>query len=271
MDSSGRSVLVTGGGRGLGRAIAQRLAGEGVRVGVLSRTESELDATVASIRQAGGEASAFVADVLDARALRRALGRFRSWAGGLDALVCAAGRLKAFGPFALTDPDSWWADFETSVRGVQNSIREALPHLRKSNAATVAVLVGPGHNTDLPFAGGYGPAQAALVRLVESLGREFVEERISVYAVNPGLVLTDLIRPLIETAEGRRWLPQFNESFAEGKEVGPEVAAEMVSWLLEHRPGDLNGRVVSALLPPPVLEMRLERIRSENLGVLRLR
>jgi NAD(P)-dependent dehydrogenase (short-subunit alcohol dehydrogenase family) len=271
MGLAGRSVLITGGSRGLGLAIAERLAAEGCKVGLLARTGRQLDDAVSTLRENGGEAAAFVADVLDPASLRRAVGRYRSWAGGLDALVCSAGQLKAFGPLALADAETWWRDLETSVRGVQLSVREALPDLRRSKAATVPVLVGPGQNGDLPFATGYGAAQAALARLVESLGRELAGDGVSVYAVNPGLVLTDLVRPLIDSPEGRRWLPQFNEAFAEGKEVGPEVVAEMVSWLLDRRPAELIGRVVSALLPPAVLETRLDRIRSENLGVLRLR
>ena len=113
--------------------------------------------------------------------------------------------------------------------------------------------------------------QAALVRLVESLGHELTAENIVICAVNPGLVPTGVVRSLIDTHEGRRWLPQFNEAFAEGKEVPATIAAEMVEWLLENRPTALQGRVVAAPLMPAILETRLERIRSENLGVLRLR
>lgn len=266
-----RSVLVTGGGRGIGRAIAERLAADGAKVGVLARTESELEETVAAVRDAGCEATAYVADVLDPAGLRKALNRFDTWAGGLDALVCAAGRLKAIGPYAQTEPGEWWRDLETSVRGVDLTLREALPLLRRSAHASVSVLVGPGQNGAVPFASGYAAGQAALVSLVESLGHEWVAEGVAVYAVNPGLVVTDLIRALVESPEGRRWLPRFNEALAEGKEVGPEVAAEMVAWLVEHRPAELCGRVVPASLSPAIVETRLERIRDENLNVLRLR
>jgi NAD(P)-dependent dehydrogenase (short-subunit alcohol dehydrogenase family) len=266
-----RSALVTGSGRGLGRAIAERLAAEGFQVGVLSRSLADLDTTVGAIRDAGGRASAFAADVLDAAALHRAFGRFRAWAGGLDALVCAAGRLKAVGPLTQVDPDLWWRDLETSVRGVQLTLREALPLLRGSACATVSVLVGPGHNGELPFATGYAAAQAALVRLVESLAPELADDGVAAYAVNPGFVLTDLIRPWVETPEGRRWLPRFNEALAEGKEVGPEVAAEMVAWLADRRPPELHGRVVAAPLSPTVVETRLDRIHAEGRNVLRLR
>ena len=271
MSGTGRAVLVTGGGRGLGRAIAERLAQEGARVGLLARTIAELEQAAGSIRELGGSAAAFPADVLDAKALRQAIGQFRAWAGGFDDLVCAAGRMKAVGPLATVDPDSWWCDVETAVRGFQLCVREALPFLGEARPATISVLVGPGHNGDLPFATGYAAGQAALVRLVESLARELAADRVAVFAVNPGLVVTDLVRSLVETAEGRRWLPRFTEALAEGKEVGPEVVAEMVAWLIDRRPAELNGRVVASALAPLVIETRLERIRDDNLGVLRLR
>ncbi len=89
--------------------------------------------------------------------------------------------------------------------------------------------------------------------------------------MTPGLVPTGVVRGLIDSREGRRWLPRFNEAFAEGKEVDPSIAAEMVAWLIERRPTELNGRVVAAPATPAILETRLERIQSENLGVLRLR
>ena len=265
-----KAALVMGGGRGLGRSIADRLATESYSVGLLSRTAAEVEDAATSIRENGGEALALVADVLDPAALDHAIARFKDWAGGLDTLVCAAGRLGAIGPMEAVDPDAWWLDLETSVRGAHRSIRAALPHLRASGGASISVLVGPGHNGHLAFAAGYGAGQAALVRLVESLAVELGPDTIPIYAVNPGLVPTALIRGLIDRPEGRRWLPRFNEAFAEGKEVGPEVAAEMVAWLADRRPVELAGRVVAALLSPTILETRLDRIRDQDRGVLRL-
>ena len=264
-------VLVTGGGRGLGRAIAARLSRQGAAVGVLARTAREVEETVGSILEEGGRALALAADVLDAPRLKGAVERFREWAGGLDALVCAAGCLHGLGPIASVDPEIWWRDLETSIRGARNAIRESIASLRQSRRATISLLVGPGHNGALPFATGYGVAQAALVRLAESMAQELTTDGIAVYAVNPGLVPTDLTRLLIQSAEGRRWLPRFQEALAEGKEVDAEVVAETLQWLVERRPEQLNGRVVAAPATPTILETRLDRIREGNRDVLRLR
>ncbi len=266
-----QSALVTGGGRGLGRSIAGRLAGSGWRVGLLARSEDEVETSALAIRESGGEARGFAADVLDPAALRRALMRFREWSGGLDTLVCAAGRLGGIGPMAAVEPEAWWRDVETALRGVSRTIIECLPMLRESSRASISVLVGPGHSVDLPFASGYAIAQAGLVRLVECLDRELRPEGIAVYAVHPGLVPTGLIQHILDSPEGRRWLPGITEAFAEGKEVGPEVVAEMVQWLAESRPRELSGRVVPAPATPAILESRLARIEAEDLLRLRLR
>lgn len=264
-------VLITGGSRGLGRAIAEHLAAEGASVGLVARDAEALREATEAILDAGGTAFAASADVRDGAALESAVGRLADRLGGIDALVCAAGQLRGIGPMAVREPGDWWDDVETALKGTHQAIRSSLPGLRESGRASILVLVGPGHEGPLPFASGYGCAQAALVRLVESLGQELRPENVPVYAINPGLVPTGVVRGLIDTREGRRWLPKFNEAFAEGKEVDPTFAAGMVAWLIDRRPAELNGRVVSALLAPAVLETRLDVIAEGDRHVLRLR
>ena len=271
MHATSIRVLITGGSRGLGRAMAQWLGAQGAALALVARNMADLNETVSSVEGAGGRATALACDVRDYSRLETTVAHLTTNLGGLDALVCAAGQLHGIGPMESQDAERWWADLETGIRGAQNAIRAALPSLKKSSRASISVLVGPGHQGSLPFATGYGCAQAALVRLVESLAPELKAENVVIYAVNPGLVATGIVRGLIDTPEGRHWLPQFNEAFAEGKEVEASVCAEMVGWLIENRPTELNGRVVAAPMTPTILETRLERIRAENLSVLRLR
>lgn len=268
---SNQRVLITGGGRGLGAETARRLADDGAAVGLLARSKAELDSTAEEISAAGARALVLPCDVLDRPRLQESVAKFRAWAGGIDALVCAAGGLQAVGPLGLVDFDDWRRDVETALVGTALSIRETLPDLIAAGGGTIAVLIGPGHNLPLPNASGYASAQAGLVRLVESLSLELVSDDVLLYAVNPGIVPTRMTQRLIASPEGRRRLPRFNEAFAEGKEAPASVAASMISWLLQRRPVELNGRIVAALADPEFLETRLTRILDQDLAVLRLR
>ena len=264
------AALVIGGGRGLGRAVAERLAVDGRPVAVFARTASETAETARIITDAGGRSRALCGDVRDADSVHRAARAAEEWAGGLDVVVHAAGCLRAIGPIGVVDPADWWTDVETPLRGLHHVARAVVGPLRQS-AGCLLTLVGPGTNGELAHASGYAAAQAGLVRLVESLDAEWDPLGIRVYAVNPGLVPTGIVQGVLDSEAGRRWLPRFTEAFAEGKEVGPEPAAEMAAWLAAERPRELSGRVVSALLPPELLATRLVRIQADDLGRLRLR
>ncbi len=263
--------LVIGGGRGIGRAIAEGLADRGHRVGVVARTAREVEETARTLRDRGVDAWGFSGDALDPAAVRSAVERYVDRVGVLDTVIFAAGRFRGVGPLATVAFDDWWADLETTLKGFSHVVRQAVPFLRISETPSLITLIGPGHAGELAFGAGYGSAQAGLARLVESLAIELRADKVPVYAVNPGLVPTPMMTHLLESPEGRLQLPRFTEAFAEGKEVGPEVAAEMVGWLAENRPPQLNGRVVPSMVMPELLALRLARIEAEDLGKLRLR
>src|SRR5436190_1013508 len=114
---SGGVVVVTGAGRGIGRAIAVEAAAAGARVAVVSRSKDELDDTVKAISQRGGEGAAFPASVIDATSMANAFDRVASAYGAIDILVNNAGALGPLGPFAENDSEDWWASIEVNLRG----------------------------------------------------------------------------------------------------------------------------------------------------------
>src|SRR5262245_46665568 len=112
-DSSvSKIAMVTGGGRGLGRAFAEALAASGYSVGVVARSQAELDETVARVERTGGAVRAIVADVTDASAVDRAVQDIERALGPIDLLVNNAGVLGPLGPFAESDPVAWWRTLE---------------------------------------------------------------------------------------------------------------------------------------------------------------
>ena len=114
VDLKGMVAVVTGGGRGLGRAFAQALAGAGCSVAVVARSEAELAETVGLIGRAGGQAQAFPADITDAGAVDVAFAAIEQSFGAVDLLVNNAGVIGPIAPFAETAPDAWWRSVEVN-------------------------------------------------------------------------------------------------------------------------------------------------------------
>src|SRR5262249_52346343 len=115
MPQGATRALITGGSRGLGRAIAQHLAGRGIAVGLIARDPADLQGAAAGIQESGGRVCALACDVRDRGALEGVVSRIAANLGGLDALVCAAGQLRAIGPMAMRESETWWDDVEIAV------------------------------------------------------------------------------------------------------------------------------------------------------------
>ncbi len=270
MVENGPVALITGGSGGLGSAIASCLAKRGWRLGLLARDKTTLDQKVKEIQELGGMAWPLVADVLSSDETVTACAALADRTGRIDAVVHAAGVLEAIGPAETLGPDQWRRDFETGPVGFYHTYRAVFPWLSQSQQAAAIALVGPGHHAGLPHASAYAAGQAAIIRLVETLAEEQSHTAVRFFALYPGLIPTRLVNKVLDGAAGRRWLARFTESFAEGKESTEEPAVEMVSWLIDHRPAELNGRLLQALQTPEILEMRIGRIVEENLGRLRI-
>ena len=170
---AGKSAVVTGSGRGIGRAIAVALAREGARVGLVARTRTELDDAVAEARTAGGEALAIVADVTDWRQVETMAGEVRRAFPRLDILVNNAGGGAERQPIAETDPQRWVKDVTLNLVSPYLVTRAFLPWLIESGGGRIInVGSGMGHR---PGAGSsaYRVGKAGLWMLTQCLAEEF--------------------------------------------------------------------------------------------------
>src|ERR1043165_3479639 len=121
MGIRGKSVLITGAGRGIGKRLAMGFAEAGARVGLLARSQAELDLAKLEIEQAGGNALRIRADVRDFEQMQAAAERMRAAFGTLDVLVAAAGVQGPIGPFLANRPKAWNETIETNLIGTVNS------------------------------------------------------------------------------------------------------------------------------------------------------
>lgn len=285
MNDLSRQVIITGGSSGLGLESAIIFAEKGWNICLIARDQAKLEEARQTVASFAPEARVEIrsADVRDYAALEQAVSGYASEFGGFEAVIHSAGRMQALGPIGTTDPAQWQADIETTLIGAGNLARACSKWFgsRSGEAGSAFVaFVGPGHHEGLGFGSGYAAAQAGLVRLIENLdlerkwprtAGESPAGRVAYYALYSAVTPTGVMNHVLSHADGRKWLPRFTEMFAEGKEVEPHVPAATAVWLCDRKPQELSGRVVSGMLDPELVEMRLAILGEGDKGRLRLR
>ena len=177
----GKSVLITGGSKGIGLAIAQLFADEGANVAICARNADDVAKAVKSLRAKGVKASGRGLDVADPGALKAWIEAAAAELGGIDVIVCNVSAL-AVGDTA----ESWEKSFRTDMMHTVNSVAAARPHLEKSGSASV-VIVSSVSGFEVDFAAGsYGAMKAALIHYSKGLSNQLVAKGIRVNVVSPG-------------------------------------------------------------------------------------
>jgi len=192
-DLTGRTAIVTGGSRGIGRAIADGLAAAGANVVIASRKLPACEAAAGEITEAGGSALAVAAHLGDVDQLEALADATVERFGGIDILVNNAANALAQ-PIGQITPEAWDKAHAVNVRGPLFLFQAALPHLLASSHASVINVVSAGIYTPAPYLSIYISAKSALMSLTRSMAAEFVTQGIRVNALAPGTVDTDMVR-----------------------------------------------------------------------------
>ncbi|HEY1900003.1 MAG TPA: SDR family oxidoreductase [Steroidobacteraceae bacterium] len=203
----GRVAIVTGAGRGFGRAIAMRFAGEGAAVTVTSRSPGELESTVEDIGRIGGRAIAVVGDVTNAADVDRVVSTTERELGPVSVLVSNAGVPGPFGPVWSVDPEQWLAAQHVHIRAPFFYLQRVMPGMTQRRAGTVILVSAIASRIVAPYLSAYCVGKIAQTRLAACAAAESREFGVDVFAIDPGFVFTGMAEDTANHPDAQRWLP----------------------------------------------------------------
>lgn len=190
MSLQGKKALVTGGSRGIGAAIAKRLAADGASVAITyAGNKAAADATVEAIASAGGTAFAFQADAADPASQRAGVEQAAAALGGIDILVHNAG-IAVFSAVADYTDETYDRLFGVNVKGLHVGTRAALPHL--TDGGRIVLIGSMAGDMGFPATSVYGATKAAVAALARGWAKDLAPRNILVNTIQPGLIDTDL-------------------------------------------------------------------------------
>jgi 3-hydroxybutyrate dehydrogenase len=251
-----RIALVTGGGRGIGRAIALRLAKDGLAVALGARSLQQVEEAADAVRATGARALALVLDVADPASIAAAVERTTSALGAVDVLVNNAGVAES-APLARTDPALWDRHLRINATGPYLLTQAVLPGMlergwgRVINVASLAGLVGS------PYVTAYTASKHALVGFTRALATEVAGKGVTVNAVCPGFVATDMVwngaRNIVsKTGKSFEDAVQALADMNPGRRlIEPEEVAEAAARLLADATTNGDCIVLDGTQPPP--------------------
>lgn len=243
-------VIVTGGSRGIGKAITQELLSQGACVVICSRKEEELKLAIQEIDPTGKHCKGIAADISSIKDCEKLVQFALQSFGRLDVLVNNAG---VYGPMGLLEKNSlaeWHSAFQVNLFGAVNMSHAVLPIFKKQHSGKIINMAGAGIGGKRPLArfSSYYTAKGAIVSFTECIAAEVVEDNIQVNCIAPGAVNTALTDELLKQGVEKAGTVMYQQALAQKNSGGdsPVLAAKMIAFLASERSNHINGKMVSA-------------------------
>jgi NAD(P)-dependent dehydrogenase (short-subunit alcohol dehydrogenase family)/uncharacterized protein YndB with AHSA1/START domain len=266
----GEVALITGGGRGIGRAIAAAFAREGAAVALVARSADELASAARAIEGGGGVVVTRCADVTDETAMSNVVEDVREALGPITILVNNSGTIGPIGPFAETAPEEWWRCVEVNLRGPAICTALVTAEMAAHGRGRVINVVSGAGIISSTYYSAYAAAKTAAVRWTECVAAELRPYGVQLFAMEPGTVATAMSAYSAGSDDGHRWIPWFKDYFTLGLDVPMERVVQRAFDLVSGKGDVLSGRYLPLNEPLEELVANSERIREETLYSLRI-
>ena len=246
MRLEGRRAFITGGGRGIGRAIALKFASEGASVAVAARTRAEIDAVAQEIEEKGGRSLAIPCDVGDSRAVDEAVERAGREFGGVDILVANAGAL-IHAPLAETTDALWDEMMRVNLNGAFYAFRAAISGMSERGWGRLIAISSVSGKIGGANRSAYHAAKHGLLGLVRSVALEAAGAGVTVNAICPGFVETGMVATFREglarnAEEGEAAMNRYREDIPMGRFLAPGEVAAMALYLASEEAAGITGQ-----------------------------
>lgn len=246
----GRHALVTGGGTGIGAAVAGALAAEGARLTLVGRRIEVVNDTATKLRSLETNGvSCFAADVTDPDQVREAFAHARAAHGPIDILVNNAGAAES-APFAKLDLEAWRRAMAINLDALFLVTQAALPNLLESGTGRIVTIASTAGLKGYAYTAPYVAAKHGAIGFTRALAAEFARTDLTVNAVCPGFTETEIVARSVETIaaktgrsaeEARAGLARFNP---QGRLIDPQEVADTVVWLCLPSSRSITGQAI---------------------------
>jgi NAD(P)-dependent dehydrogenase (short-subunit alcohol dehydrogenase family) len=291
MEQTVGSIIIVGGTRGIGLAVAERFMRKGFEAGIVARTKNQVESAVKALRSYG-RVEGYTADISNYEDARRIVESHIAGSGAIDVIVNAAALQGPIGYLWENEPAAWLKTININLVGSFNICRAALPYMLKADHGVVLLFSGGGAAYARSCFSAYGSSKTGVLRLVETVHEEISEARklrtcdrknlstnergVRIYAIAPGAVRTNMTDEVLEHGEkaGSKALEEAVKIKEEGGEP-PEKAAELCFFLATRRPFCLSGKLIHVNEPyreyVDRLEEKTQGTVATDYGLLRRR